>query len=64
MRNLLLAALALTVVTAASVGIAEAKSKAACTKSVKGMEKYLTPGGRCGEECRAAIDMCVKGKKI
>ena len=64
MRNLLLAALATTFVTTTLVETADAKSRASCTKIVKGKEKYLTPGGRCGEECRAAIDLCVKGRKI
>ena len=64
MRNLFLAALAITFATAALVDTAQAKSKATCTKMVKAKDQYLTPGGRCGEECRAAIDMCVKGKKI
>jgi hypothetical protein len=31
---------------------------------VKAKPDYLTPGGRCGEDCRAAIDKSVKGKKI
>jgi hypothetical protein len=41
-----------------------AKSKASCTKMVKAKDQYLTPGGRCGEDCRAAIDKCIKGQKI
>ena len=64
MRILLLVALAAAFASSALVAPAEAKSRAACTKTVKSMEKYLTPGGRCGEDCRAAIDLCVKGKKI
>ena len=64
LRNLFLGLLAITVATITLAEPAAAKSRAACTKTVKGMDKYLTPGGRCGEECRAAIDLCVKGKKI
>ena len=64
MRNGLLAALAITFVTATLVETADAKSRASCTRIVKGKDKYLTPGGRCGEECRTAIDLCVHGKKV
>jgi hypothetical protein len=60
----LLAALAITFATTALVDTASAKSRSACTKTVKAKPDYMTPGGRCGEECRTAIDMCVKGKKI
>ena len=64
MRNLLLAALAITFVTTTLIETAQAKSRTACTKIVKAKDQYLTPGGRCGEECRDAINRCVKGKKI
>lgn len=64
MRKILFAALAMTFATTALVDTASAKSRSTCTKMVKAKEKYLTPGGRCGEDCRAAIDLCVKGKKI
>jgi len=63
LRKLLLAALAIVFATTALVETAHAKSKASCTKMVKAKEKYLTPGGRCGDECRTAIDLCVKNKK-
>ena len=42
----------------------QAKSRASCTRMIKAKEEYLTPGGRCGENCRAAIDKCVKGQKV
>jgi hypothetical protein len=64
LRNLLLAALAILFATTALVENAHAKSRATCTRLVKAKPDYLTPGGRCGEECRAAINLCVKGKKI
>ena len=64
MRKLVLVTLAVMFATTALVETASAKSKAACTKQVKAKEQYLTPGGRCGEDCRAAIDKCVKGQKI
>ena len=64
LRKLLFAVLALGLTTALVPQAAHAKSKAACTKIVKAKEQYLTPGGRCGEDCRAAIDKCVKGQKI
>ena len=63
MRALFLATL-IAFSTAAVIDTAQAKSKAACTKIVKSKEKYLTAGGRCGEECRTAISMCVRGKRI
>jgi hypothetical protein len=64
LRKLLLVALAIMFATTAWVETAQAKSRATCTRLVKAKEQYLTPGGRCGEECRAAIDLCVKGRKI
>jgi hypothetical protein len=63
-RHLLLAALAVTFVSATLVAPAEAKSRSTCTKQVKAKEQYLTPGGRCGGDCQAAISACMKGKKV
>ena len=64
LRKLLFTALTLSVAMTLLPEAAQAKSKAACTKMVKAKDQYLTPGGRCGEDCRAAIDKCVKGQKI
>ena len=64
LRKLLFVVLALGVTLTLLPEAAQAKSRAACTKMVKGKDQYLTPGGRCGEDCRVAIDKCVKGQKI
>jgi hypothetical protein len=64
LRKLVLVTLAIMFATTALVETASAKTKAACTKEVKAKDQYLTPGGRCGEECRVAINKCVKGAKI
>jgi hypothetical protein len=64
LRIFLLAALAMAFTTTTLVEPAEAKSRAACTRTVKAKEQYLTAGGRCGDNCRAAIDRCVKGRKV
>ena len=64
MTRLFLTLSTVVFVTIGMAGIAEAKSKAACTRLVKAKTEYLTAGGRCGEDCRTAIDKCVKGQKI
>ena len=64
MRKLVWVTLAVAFATGSLVESASAKSRTACTKEVKSKEQYLTPGGRCGENCRAAIELCVKNKKF
>jgi hypothetical protein len=64
LRKLLLGTFVIVFATAAWVGTADAKSRAACLKIVSSKPDLMTAGGRCGEMCREAVSRCTKGKRI